>query len=131
MAEMNLVTEVRMGGLPARYELTPRRHHDHLTCASCGLIVEFESARVTDFQWPYGDSYSIYREHVDFGAVESFSLWYNNLPPGENVSCAVGPVTAMPLAGATKQQFDRMVALGLGGLDKSGVAELTFKGRHA
>ena len=35
------------------------------------------------------------------------------------------------LAGATKQQFDRMVALGLGGLDKSGVAELTFKGRHA
>jgi hypothetical protein len=23
-----------------------------------------------------------------------------------------------------------MVALGLGGLDKSGIAELTFKGRH-
>jgi 3-hydroxyisobutyrate dehydrogenase len=37
----------------------------------------------------------------------------------------------LPLSGATKQQFDRMVALGLGGLDKSGVAELTFKGRHA
>lgn len=37
----------------------------------------------------------------------------------------------MPLAGATKLQFDRMVALGLGELDKSGVAELTFKGRKA
>ena len=37
----------------------------------------------------------------------------------------------LPLAGAAKQQFDRMVARGLGGLDKSGVAELTFKGRHA
>jgi len=37
----------------------------------------------------------------------------------------------LPLAAATKAQFDRMVALGLGGLDKSGVAELTFKGRHA
>ena len=37
----------------------------------------------------------------------------------------------MPLASATKQQFDKMVALGLGGLDKSGVAELTFKGRRA
>lgn len=37
----------------------------------------------------------------------------------------------LPLAAATKQQFDRMVALGLGGLDKSGIAELTFKGRHA
>lgn len=37
----------------------------------------------------------------------------------------------MPLASATKSQFDKMVALGLGDLDKSGVAELTFKGRHA
>ena len=37
----------------------------------------------------------------------------------------------MPLAAATKLQFDRMNALGLGALDKSGVAELTFKGRHA
>ena len=37
----------------------------------------------------------------------------------------------MPLAAATKQQFDKMVALGLGSLDKSGLAELTFKGRHA
>jgi 3-hydroxyisobutyrate dehydrogenase len=36
----------------------------------------------------------------------------------------------MPVAAATKLQFDRMVSLGLGGLDKSGLAELTFKGRH-
>jgi 3-hydroxyisobutyrate dehydrogenase len=36
----------------------------------------------------------------------------------------------MPVAAATKLQFDAMVALGLGSLDKSGVAELTFKGRH-
>ncbi|MBL9214067.1 MAG: NAD(P)-dependent oxidoreductase [Opitutaceae bacterium] len=37
----------------------------------------------------------------------------------------------LPIAKATKEQFDRMVALGLGQLDKSGIAELTFKGRHA
>jgi 3-hydroxyisobutyrate dehydrogenase len=36
---------------------------------------------------------------------------------------------SMPVAAATKLQFERMVALGLGGLDKSGVAELTFKDR--
>ena len=35
----------------------------------------------------------------------------------------------LPLASATKKQYDRMIALGLGDLDKSGVAELTFKGR--
>lgn len=36
----------------------------------------------------------------------------------------------LPLAAATKKQFDRMTKEGLGELDKSGIAELTFKGRH-
>ena len=36
----------------------------------------------------------------------------------------------LPLAAATKKQYERMVKEGLGELDKSGVAELTFKGRH-
>jgi 3-hydroxyisobutyrate dehydrogenase len=36
----------------------------------------------------------------------------------------------LPLATATKKQFDRMVAEGLGNLDKSGIAELTFKDRR-
>ena len=35
----------------------------------------------------------------------------------------------LPLAAATKRQYDRMVKAGLGELDKSGIAELTFKGR--
>ena len=35
----------------------------------------------------------------------------------------------LPLAEASKAQFDRMVACGLGGLDKSGIAELTFPAR--
>ena len=35
----------------------------------------------------------------------------------------------LPLAAAAKKQFDRMIDEGLGELDKSGVAELTFKGR--
>jgi len=35
----------------------------------------------------------------------------------------------LPLAAATKKQYDRMIKEGLGDLDKSGIAELTFKGR--
>ena len=35
----------------------------------------------------------------------------------------------LPLAVATKGQFDRMIEIGKGELDKSGVAELTFPGR--
>lgn len=37
----------------------------------------------------------------------------------------------LPLNNATISQYQKMVSLGLGGLDKSGIAELTFKGRHA
>ena len=36
----------------------------------------------------------------------------------------------LPLARATKEQYERMIAEGLGELDKSGIAELTFKDRH-
>jgi 3-hydroxyisobutyrate dehydrogenase len=36
----------------------------------------------------------------------------------------------LPLASATKKQYDRMVKAGLGELDKSGIAELTFKDRR-
>ena len=35
----------------------------------------------------------------------------------------------LPLARETKNQYDKMIATGLGELDKSGIAELTFKGR--
>lgn len=36
----------------------------------------------------------------------------------------------LPVATATKDQYERLVRQGLGELDKSGVAELTFKGRR-
>jgi 3-hydroxyisobutyrate dehydrogenase len=36
----------------------------------------------------------------------------------------------LPLAAATKKQYERMIKLGLDELDKSGIAELTFKGRQ-
>ena len=36
----------------------------------------------------------------------------------------------LPLAQATYDQYQRLVALGRGDLDKSGIAELTFKGRQ-
>jgi 3-hydroxyisobutyrate dehydrogenase-like beta-hydroxyacid dehydrogenase len=36
---------------------------------------------------------------------------------------------ALPLATATKAQYEKMKKLGIGDLDKSGIAELTFPGR--
>jgi 3-hydroxyisobutyrate dehydrogenase len=37
----------------------------------------------------------------------------------------------LPVAASACKQYERMVAEGLGELDKSGIAELTFKGRRA
>lgn len=50
LTEHKFVTEVRMGGLPARYELAAQDHHDHLTCESCGKICEFENTQIEKLQ---------------------------------------------------------------------------------
>jgi len=61
-------------------------------------LVEFDAQRCGAYVWPYSrDLYSIFRESVDFGAVGFLSVWCNNLPPGEDVECYLGPITALPL----------------------------------
>ncbi len=50
LTEGNFVSEVRMGGLPARYELNSKSHHDHLTCVRCGKICEFENKTIETLQ---------------------------------------------------------------------------------
>ncbi len=46
----HFVTEVRMGGMPARYEWASRHHHDHLTCSECHKVVEFENEQIEVLQ---------------------------------------------------------------------------------
>jgi 3-hydroxyisobutyrate dehydrogenase len=48
---------------------------------------------------------------------------------GIAVSLAAAAGLDLPLASATQAQYDRMVASGLGEIDKAGVAELTFLNR--
>ncbi|MBK9321752.1 MAG: transcriptional repressor [Bdellovibrionaceae bacterium] len=50
LTEGNFVSEVRLGGLPARYELNFMSHHDHLTCVRCGKICEFENKTIESLQ---------------------------------------------------------------------------------
>ncbi len=65
LTEQGFVTELRMGGLPARYELTPKKHHDHLTCTNCGKIVEFENNQIEKLQEEIATSYDfILTDHV-------------------------------------------------------------------
>jgi 3-hydroxyisobutyrate dehydrogenase len=64
------------------------------------------------------------REHSCF-----FSGAHAAKDSGIALSLAKKEKLNLPLAAATKKQYDRMVQEGLGELDKSGVAELTFRGR--
>lgn len=50
LSEHQFVTEIRMGGMPARYEWAAKRHHDHLTCVQCSKIVEFENYEIERLQ---------------------------------------------------------------------------------
>ena len=65
------------------------------------------------------------RDHTCF-----FSAAHAAKDSGIALKLGKGQGLNLPLATATKKQYDRMVAEGLGELDKSGIAELTFKGRH-
>jgi len=66
----------------------------------------------------------INREHSCF-----FSVAHAAKDSGIALQLGVEKGLALPLAAATKAQYDRLVSLGLGELDKSGIAELTFPGR--
>lgn len=60
-------------------------------------LIEPEGERYERYSWPYGNPYAIYRENVDYAHVSSLGLWVNDLPPGEQVSCLLGPIRALPL----------------------------------
>ena len=63
LSEQKYVTEVRMGGMPARYEWAAKDHHDHLTCTRCGKIVEFENQRIEDLQEKTAQKYGFRLTH--------------------------------------------------------------------
>ncbi len=58
-----------------------------------------------------------------------FSAAHASKDSGIALDLAHAEGVSLPLAQATKDQYDRMIEFGLGDLDKSGIAELTFPGR--
>jgi hypothetical protein len=61
-------------------------------------LIETESARWSDYVWDDGKHlYHLYRETVHFDAVESISVWLQNLPPDRETKCSIGPIRALPL----------------------------------
>jgi hypothetical protein len=65
-------------------------------------LVETESARWSDFTWNDGKGlYNVYRETIHFDAIESVSVWLQNLPPDRQIRLRLSPVSAVPMRPAT------------------------------
>jgi hypothetical protein len=87
-----LIWAIAFGAIADRYvtvDFTGRR---------CFTLVETESTLWSDYVWDDGKGlYNVCREAIDFGAVESVTVGYQNLPPGKEVRCRLGPVEALPM----------------------------------
>ncbi len=64
-------------------------------------LVEPESERYEDYEWPYGSAYSIYRENVNYSQVETLNIYCNNLASGSSARCRIKPIKALPFVPIT------------------------------
>jgi hypothetical protein len=61
-------------------------------------LVETESTRWSDYGWNDGKGlYNVYRETINFGVIESVSVWLQNLPAGRQTKIRLGPIRALPM----------------------------------
>ncbi|MFN4179113.1 MAG: hypothetical protein ACK4I8_02270, partial [Armatimonadota bacterium] len=60
-------------------------------------LKERDAERHGDYQWPYSDIYAIYRNPLIRHAVSGLTIYYNNLPPNEEVRCYISPIKALPV----------------------------------
>ncbi len=79
-------------------------------------LVEPESYAIPEYEWPYcprrdrwdgggvnlmSFAYPVFHVWVFYDKIESLSLYLNNVPEGEQVKCAVGPIKSVPLRSVT------------------------------
>ncbi|MGQ9729760.1 MAG: hypothetical protein ACUVX8_00675 [Candidatus Zipacnadales bacterium] len=64
-------------------------------------LVESEGERHALYGWPYSGAYAIYRELVNLNHVHTFSVWVNNLPPNDSITCYLSPVKGIPVLETT------------------------------
>lgn len=60
------------------------------------LLRERDAGRHGDYAWPYSPLYGIYRAGLRRQCVTKLTIYYNNLPPGEEVKCYISPIKALP-----------------------------------
>lgn len=118
-ALVNMVMNINTAGLAEGLGLAAALGHDlKMVCE----VFSQTGANSRVLETDSGDM--IAREHDCW-----FSAEHAAKDSGIAAGLAKSVKISLPLNDATKAQYDRMVELGIGGLDKSGIAELTFPGR--
>ncbi len=119
-ALVNMVMNINTAGLAEGLGLADALGHD---LAMIREVFSQTGANSRVLETDAGDM--VAREH---------DCWFSADHAAKDSGIAAGLVReaglSLPLNSATEAQYQKMIALGLGGLDKSGIAELTFKGRH-
>ncbi len=59
------------------------------------LVRERDVEQMSDYQWPYGGQYDIYRNALDLAHISEVNLYLNNLPPGASTEVVLSPVMAL------------------------------------
>ncbi len=59
------------------------------------LLRERDAAAYHDYQWPYGAHCVLHRSPLVRQAVNQMTVYLNNLPPGEEATCSIGPIRAL------------------------------------
>ncbi len=73
-------------------------------------LVETESTRWGDYVWNDGKGlYNVYRETINFGVVDSVSVWLQNLQPGHKTKCRIGAIRAVTMRAVTVKNPKLMV----------------------
>ncbi len=62
---------------------------------------ERDAARFGDYVWPYRGRSAVFRSPLIRGHVSALTVYGNNLPPGEDVTCSLGRITALPVTKVT------------------------------
>lgn len=62
-------------------------------------LLELESERFTNYQWPVSDLhvYDSYRHSISFKEITAVQFWLNNIPANEEVDVLVSPVKALAM----------------------------------
>ncbi len=60
------------------------------------LLRKRDAQRHQDYVWPYGGPCEVGRSPILRSRVGGLNIYYNNLPPSEDVKCFIGPVKALP-----------------------------------